>query len=313
MRHNESAFDANWQAFALGGLGVLGFSLTLPATRVATPAFGPVPVGLGRAVLAAGLAVVTLLAAKERLVVPELVPRLLIVVAGVVVGFPLLTTFALRSVESGHAAIVSGLLPAATAGMAVLRAGERPRREYWLSLAVGLAAVLAFAGVQGAGRPRLADGYVLAAVALAGLGYAEGGALAREHGGWRVICWALVLALPLLLPVTAGALIIRPPRDVTVGAALGLLYVSAISMFLAFFAWYSGLALGGVASVGRLQLAQPVLTLGWSAVLLGERVSVVTGVAATVVLASVAVGRNAKVDRGRDGLPAANERKRVHS
>ncbi len=299
MAAKESASVAGWKAqgLVLGGIGVLAFSLTLPATQAADPAFGPVTVGVGRAVIAAALAAIVLRARGAPLLVPALVPRLMIVVAGVVVGFPLLTAFALRNVNSAHAAIVSGLLPAATAGMAVARAGERPRRQYWLALAVGLVAVLVFAVIAGAGAPRLGDLLVLAAVALAGLGYAEGGALARTYGGWRVICWALILALPVLAPATAVAVAQQPPHHVTLGALAGLGYVSAISMFLGFFAWYQGLAQGGVARVGRLQLAQPVLTLGWSALLLGEHLTLATAIAALVVLASVAVGRNARVER----------------
>ncbi|MDQ2729240.1 MAG: DMT family transporter, partial [Actinomycetota bacterium] len=274
MTAKESASVGGWKAQGplLGGVGVVAFSLTLPATQAADPVFGPVTVGVGRAVVAAVLATVVLSGRHERLIVPALVPRLMIVVAGVVVGFPLLTAFALQNVNSAHAAVVSGLLPAATAGMAV-RAGERPRRQYWLALGVGLVAVLAFAAVAGAGRPRLGDILVLGAVALAGAGYAEGGALARTYGGWRVICWALVLALPVVAPATAVAIVVRPPHHVTVGAVAGLGYVSAISMFLGFFAWYQGLARGGVARVGRLQLAQPVLTLAWSALLLGEHIT----------------------------------------
>jgi drug/metabolite transporter (DMT)-like permease len=300
MKYKESASGAGWEArhgFAWGAVGVIAFSGTLPATRVADPVFGSIVVGLGRVVIAAVLAAIVLLARGERLVVPALLPRLAIVVIGVVIGFPLLTTLALQDVSSAHAAVVSGLLPAATAGMAVARAGERPRREYWLALVIGLIAVLGFAAVQGAGRPRLADLLVLAAVVLAGLGYAEGAVLAREYGGWRVICWALLLALPVLLPFTTTAVVLYPPSGITIPATLGLGYVCVISMFLGFFAWYAGLARGGVARIGRLQLAQPVLTLGWSALLLGEHISLVTGIAAVIVLAVVAVGRKARVDQ----------------
>ncbi len=309
MRDKGSASVVGWKApgLLLGGLGVVAFSLTLPATRVADPAFGPITVGVGRAVAAAVLAAIVLRARGEQLIVPALVPRLGIVVAGVVVGFPLLTAFALQDVNSAHAAVVSGLLPAATAGMAVLRAGERPRRAYWLALGVGLAAVVIFAALAGAGRPRLADVLVLAAVGLAGLGYAEGAALAREYGGWRVICWALVLAAPILAPATALALVLHPPQHVTIAALAGLGYVSAISMFLGFFAWYAGLARGGVARVGRLQLVQPVLTLGWSVLLLGEHISIATAIAAVIVLATVTVGRKARVDQTLPAHRAAPE------
>lgn len=276
-----------------GAAGVVAFSLTLPATQVADPAFGPLAVGVGRAALAGMLAVAVLWARREPLIVAALVPRLLLVVVGVVLGFPLLTAYALQNVNSAHAAVVSGLLPVATAGMAVIRAGERPRPRYWIALAVGVATVVAFAVVAGAGRPRMGDLLVLAAVALAGLGYAEGGSLARRYGGWRVICWALILALPVSIPVTLVAVAFHLPDAPSFAAWGGLAYVSGVSMFLGFFAWYEGLARGGVARIGRLQLAQPVLTLGWSALLLGEPLTLPTAVAAVLVLASVAFGRKA--------------------
>jgi drug/metabolite transporter (DMT)-like permease len=143
---------------------------------------------------------------------------------------------------------------------------------------------------------------LLAAIAVAGVGYAEGGILAREYGGWRVICWALILALPLTVPLTVAGAIASPPRHVTATALTGLAYVSIVSMCLGFFAWYQGLASGGVARIGRLQLAQPALTLLWSALLLGEHVSLVTGGAATAVIVVTAIGRNARIDAA--GLPA---------
>ena len=158
--------------------------------------------------------------------------------------------------------------------------------------------VIAFAVVQGGGRLHLADLLLLAAIAIAGVGYAEGGALAREYGGWRVICWAIVLALPVTVPLTAVALIADPPRHVTAGAAAGLAYVGVMSMVIGFFAWYHAMAVGGVARVGRLQIAQPALTLGWSALLLGEHVGWLSAAAAAAVIAATAVGRNARVDVG---------------
>lgn len=240
------------------------------------------------------LAVAVLWARRQPLIVAVLVPRLLLVVVGVVLGFPLLTAYALQNVNSAHAAVVSGLLPVATAGMAVIRAGERPSPRYWIALAVGVATVAAFAVVAGAGRPRMGDILVSVAVALAGLGYAEGGSLARRYGGWRVICWALVLALPLSIPVTVVAVALHVPHDPSVAAWSGVAYVSGVSMFLGFFAWYEGLARGGVAQIGRLQLAQPVLTLGWSALLLGEPLTLPTALAAVLVLGSVAFGRKAR-------------------
>jgi len=291
----------------LGAIGVLCFSMTFPATTAAERSFGPVVVGVGRAVPAAAIAITILLARREPLLPPRhLLPRMLIVAATVGIGFGLLSALALRHVSSVHGAVLTGLIPAATAGMAVLRAGERPRGSYWAALGTGLAVVVGFAIVQGGGELRAADVILLVAIVVAGLGYTEGGVLAREVGGWRVICWALILALPASLPVTAVAAATEPTGPVSAGSVAGLAYVSIFSMCLGFFAWYQGLATGGVARVGRLQLAQPALTLLWSALLLGEHVGWLTGLAAAAVIAVTAVGRNARVDAAARG-PAARE------
>ena len=285
-------------ALLLGCLGVLGFSFTLPATRFADPVFGGWTVAFGRAVCAALLAALILWLTKQPLLPPRRALRpLLTVIGGAVIGFPLLTSLALETVDSAHGAVVTGLIPAATAGAAILLAGERPRRSYWIALCVGLAAVISMPIAQGAGHLRLADLLLLAAVVVTGFGYAQGGVLAREYAGWRVICWALIVALPATVPITIVSIALGPPHAPTAVAVLGLAYLAAISMCLGFFAWYEGLARGGVARIGRLQLAQPVLTIGWSVLLLGERIDVPTAIAALVVLAAVAIGRNARVDR----------------
>jgi drug/metabolite transporter (DMT)-like permease len=297
VNRSTSVLERKAAPLALGSLGVVCFSLTFPATTAAEASFSPVEVGVGRSVIGGLVAIAVLVSRREPLLPPRAAfGRTLIVAGPVGVGFGLLSALALGYVSSVHGAVLTGLIPAATAGVAVWRAGERPRGAYWAALAFGLAAVVAFAIVQGGGRVSLADLLLLAAVGIAGLGYAEGGALARDYGGWRVICWAVILALPVTVPVTAAALIIDPPRHVTAGAAAGLGYVGVVSMVLGFFAWYHAMAVGGVARVGRLQIAQPALTLGWSALLLGEHVSLLSGAAATAVIVAAAAGRNARVD-----------------
>ena len=294
-------------AVAYGALGVLAFSFTLPATRLAVADLDETVVGLGRAVAAAALAAVLLAGRRERLPAARHVPRLAIVALGVVIGFPLFTSLALASVPAAHGAVIVGLIPAATAAMAVLRAHERPSARFWLAVAGGVLAVLAFAATQGAGRPQAGDLLILLAVALGALGYAEGGALAREIGGWRVICWALVLAVPFLAPVVA----LKAAQSGLHGGAeawLGFAYVSVFSMFLGFFAWYRGLARGGVARIGQLQLAQPVLTLLWSAMILGEHFGAGTIAAALCVLACAGITQSVRTaglsDRARLDRPA---------
>lgn len=279
-----------------GFIGVLGFSLTLPATRIAVAELDPTVVGLGRALVAAALAASLLAWTRQPRPARSQLVSLLIVAAGVVVGFPLLSVWVLRHVPASHGAIMLGILPLATAVAGVLRANERPSRAFWVASIAGSATVVGYAVVIGGGGLHIADVSLLGAVVAAALGYAEGGRLARTMGSWQVICWALVLAAPVLLvPVVLA--VQTHGIDASPQAWLGFAYVSVVSMFLGFFAWYRGLALGGVARVGQIQLLQPFLTIGASAVLLGERITTLTIVVACVVAVIVAVGRRAGVQR----------------
>ncbi len=286
------------RAFVWGGLGVLAFSVSLPATRVAVEDLHPAIVGFGRALVAAVLAAALLRWRREPFPDRADVPRVLLTGLGVVIGFPLLSSMALRDLSSAHATVIVGLLPAATAAFAVARGGERPGRGFWFAALAGLVAVLAFAATQGAGGVATADLYVLGAVTLCAFGYAEGATLSRRYGGWQVICWALVLTAPALVPVVAY--FVATEGLAADGAAwLGFAYVSLFSMFLGFFAWYRGLALGGTARIGQIQLAQPVLTLVWAWLLLGERIGSATVGAAVAVLACVALTQRTRVSPAR--------------
>lgn len=289
------------RGFFFGFLGVLAFSFTVPFTRVAVSDLDPTFVGLARALVAAVLAALLLVLTRQRLPERRQWPRLVIVGSGVIIGFPLLTSLALKEMPAADGAVIVGLLPAATAVMAVLRAGERPSRAFWGACAFGLFAVLLFAVSQGTGLvPE--RGHLLALIAIfsCALGYAEGGSLAQEMGGWRVISWSLVIFAPFLAPFVAWSVFTEGGAGLA-GAGLSawacFAYVSVISMFLGFFVWYRGLAEGGVARVGQVQLSQPVLTLVWSALLLGERIGAFTILCALVVLASVAVGQRTRVRR----------------
>jgi drug/metabolite transporter (DMT)-like permease len=278
---------------ALGALGILGFSFSLPATRLAVADLDPWLVAFGRATVAGVLAAAYLALARAPRPTPAQRRSLALVAAGVVVGFPLMTSIALEVQTAAHGAVVIAILPAATAVAAVARAGERPSRRFWLASGAGLAAVLAFVGAQGLAGPQAGDLFLLGAVGLCAIGYAEGGALARDLGGAVTICWALVLALPLSLAVSAIAAL-TAGLHAGPTAWLGFAYVSLVSMFLGFFAWYAGLARGGVARIGQVQLAQPVLTLVWSALLLGEQVGLWTALTALAVLACVAATQRAR-------------------
>ncbi len=278
------------QGWLNGFLGVLIFSGSLPATRLAVHGFDPVFLTVARAAIAGLIAIVLLAALRApRPARADLTP-LAIVALGVVVGFPLLTALALRHITSAHAIVFVGLLPLATAIFGVLRGGERPRAAFWLFSSVGSATVVGFALRNGGGASALGDLLMLAAILACGLGYAEGARLSRRLGGWQVISWALVLSLPLMLPVTVLA---RPGTFAGVDAAAwwSLAYVSLFSMLIGFVFWYRGLALGGIAGVGQLQLLQPffgLLLAGW---LLREAVPVSMLVVTAVVVACVACAR----------------------
>jgi drug/metabolite transporter (DMT)-like permease len=237
-------------------------------------------------VVAAACALLLLLIRRQPLPARRLWLRLAITAAGVVLGFPLLSAIALQSMPSSHAAMVVGLLPAASAILAVVRAGERPSLGFWMASAVGLAAILLFCSVRGVGTLQVADLLLLGAVLSAAVGYTEGTLLARELGAWQVICWALVLSAPIITPVV-GLRLYAVGWAPTTASAAGFAYVSLVSMFLGFFAWYRGLAIGGIARVGQLQLMQPILTLLWSHLLLAETVTPLHITTAIVVLGSV--------------------------
>ena len=264
--------DKTTSGWIHGFIGVAIFAGSLPATRVAVADFSPTFLTCARATIAAvpGLAMLALLR-QPRPGRAEL-PSLALAALGVVVGFPLLTALALQHVTSAHSIVFVGLLPLSTAIFAVLRGGERPRPAFWLFSVLGAALVAGYAAWGSVEVSLAGDLLMLAAIVVCGLGYAEGARLSRSLGGWQVISWALVLSLPIMLP---GALMTMPDGFGHVGtqAWAGLAYVSLFSMLIGFVFWYHGLAQGGIAAVGQLQLLQPFMGLGLAAVLLHERVS----------------------------------------
>ncbi|MDQ0823265.1 drug/metabolite transporter (DMT)-like permease [Arthrobacter sp. V4I6] len=275
-----------------GLLGVAAFSLTIPFTKVAVAGFSPLFIGSARAVMAAVLAALALSLTRQRLPRGVQWTRLAVVAGGIVVGFPLLSSFALTTAPATHGAVVIALLPAATATAAVLRARERPRAAFWIATAIGALAAIAFAFVQSGGFGQLhwADLLLLGAVVAAAVGYAEGGLLARELGAWQTVSWALVLASPLMVILTALSAAQHPPSGTT-AQWTALAYLGVVSMFLGFFAWYHGLAIGPMAQVSQIQLIQPVLSICWAGLLLGEILTWTTiiGGLAVILCAGVAV------------------------
>jgi len=288
----------------LGTLGVVAFSFTLPMTSLALTSFPSLFLGAGRAVVAAAIALVVLALTRTKFPTARQWWRLAVVALGVVVGFPFFTSFALQFVPSSHGAVMIGLLPAATAVAAVIRGRERPSPLFWIASLTGAAAVGVFALLTSGTHsgPSLGDLLLVGAVILAAIGYAEGGMLSREIGSWQTISWALVVALPFMVPV---ALISLPDISATVTpqAWLGFAYISAISMYLGFFAWYRGLAIGPMARISQIQLIQPVLTIAWAALIFGEVISPVVWIAAAAVFVLAGTAVRARVQRSPRSAP----------
>jgi drug/metabolite transporter (DMT)-like permease len=260
-------------------------------------------IGSGRAVVAAVLAAAALLLARQSFPRAGQWMRLAVVAGGIVIGFPLLTSFALTAAPASHAAVVIALLPAATATMAVLRGRERPRWAFWAATAAGALAAIAFAFLQsgGPGQVHWTDLLFFGAVLAAAVGYAEGGLLARELGAWQTISWALVLAAPLMLVLMAVALS-QPQAGPPVQSATpvhwaAFAYLGVVSMFLGFFAWYRGLAIGPMAQVSQVQLAQPVMSICWAALLLGEHLTWATIVGGLAVIACAGMAVRVRLHR----------------
>ncbi|GAB3424869.1 DMT family transporter [Niabella aquatica] len=272
------------QGWLNGLIGVILFSGSLPATRIAVLEFNPLFLTAVRASIAGILALMTLFVFKEKRPARNQVFPLAIVAIGVVVGFPLLSALALQYITSAHSIIFIGILPIATAIFGIIRGGERPRPVFWAFSVAGSLLVAGYAAAQGLTASPLGDILMLGAVILCGLGYAEGAKLTKTLGGWQVISWALILSLPVMLPL-AFVYIPSSFGDVSTGAWAGLAYVSLFSMFIGFIFWYRGLAQGGTATVGQLQLLQPFLGLALAAYLLHEKVYIgMLAVTAGVIL-----------------------------
>ncbi|WP_461156491.1 DMT family transporter [Saccharopolyspora tripterygii] len=286
----EPALSPSRSGLAWGLLGVTAFSFTVPLTRVAVDGLSPLFIGAGRGAVAGLMAFAALLLTRQRLPNRAQWARAAVVAAGVVVGFPFLTSYALAGTPASHGAVVIGMLPAATAVMAVLRGHERPPRTFWIAAGLGAVATVAFAALQGLGGLHLADLLLFGAVVAAAVGYAEGGLLARELGAWQTVSWALVLAAPVMFGLTAVAIEAQPPSATPVQWA-SFAYLAVVSQNLGFLAWYRGLAIGPMTEVSQIQLVQPVMTLLWAALLLAEPLtwSTALGALAVVLFAALSV------------------------
>ncbi|MDQ0594216.1 drug/metabolite transporter (DMT)-like permease [Chryseobacterium ginsenosidimutans] len=286
--------DQALQGWINGFIGVLLFSGSLPATKLAIMEMNPIFVTIARAGIAGILALVVLLIFREKRPGKDHIFPLLLVSLGCVIGFPLLSSLALQHLTSAHSIIFLGMLPLMTALFGVIRGGEKPHPVFWLFSIIGSLLVIGYAVAQGISASPIGDILMLSAVVLCGLGYAEGAKLSKTLGGWQVISWALVLALPLMLPLF---FIYLPENIETVSFQgwFGLAYIALFSMFIGFIFWYKGLAQGGITTVGQLQLLQPFFGLALAAYFLHEPVSLgMLGITVGVILCVAGTKKYAK-------------------
>lgn len=279
------------QGLIIALLGVVGFSFSLPWTVWALEGFSPVLTATGRAVIAGALAVVVLAVRRVPWPQRDQVKPILYTMAGAVFGWPILIALALERTTAAHAAVIAAVMPLVTAVIAVLRTHERVARQFWIAAACGTGALIVFALLRGGaeGGNLVADLLIAGAVVASSWCYVEGATLTRQMPGWQVISWVVVFALPITVPasiiIVATGGVVTP---VTTQAWIGMLLLGVVSVYFAFFAWYRGLAQAGVARGAQTQQLQAPLTLVWSALLLGEVITIGTVIATVVVVACVA-------------------------
>ncbi len=275
----------------LGFLGVLCFGLTLPATRFIIPFFDPIFIGLGRAVIASIAAAIFLIITRPKIPTSKQFFQLIGVASGIVIGFPVLSAWALQTVPASHGGVVLGIMPLATAIVGAIVSNEKPSLSFWLFGVLGSIIVIVYALLQGFGSFQVGDIFLGGAILSAAIGYAVGGKLSKEIGGWQVICWALIISFPFILfPVWIEA----PEVSITslpANVIISFLYLALVSQFFGFFLWNKGLALGGIARVSQTMLFQPFITLFASFFLIKENIGFETIVFSILVFVTVAFGK----------------------
>ncbi len=290
--------DAN-RGLLLGVVGVFLFAVTIPMTRLAMGSGGsvqlaPIFVTAGRAAVAGLLSILYLWFTGAPRPTRCQARMLALTGLGVVFGFPLFLALAVREVDAIHASVISGVLPLATAAVAALALRQRPSLGFWACALLGLALVLAFAWWRGASGFQWADGLLLLAVLSAACGYVSGAGLSKQMSAEQVICWVLVMYLPVTAPL---ALLNLPQHPISAAAWGAFAYVSLFSMWIGFFAWYRALAIGGTVRISQVQVLQPFLSMLLAVPILGEQLDAMTLVLSLAVIAVVWLGKRMPVNQ----------------
>jgi drug/metabolite transporter (DMT)-like permease len=280
----------------IGFIGILIFSLTLPVSKIAVLSFDPYFIAFGRATLAGMVALVYLLYKKEIMPSKADFTKFVVIALGVIYGFPIFTTVAMTEGSSSHGAVILGMMPLATTVIGVIRFKERPSLGFWLVALLGAALVVAYALLKSSGSFTYIDGLLVLGGISAAVGYVEGGELSRKINPRSVISWALVISLPVNIMMSYFTF---NTEYIHAGpmAWTSFIYLSLFSMFIGFFFWYEGLAVGGIARVSQVQLTQPFCTLVVASILLGDALTIMNLVFAFLVVSTVILGKRMLVKR----------------
>lgn len=280
----------------IGFIGILIFSLTLPVSKIAVLSFDPYFIAFGRAFLAGIVALAYLIYKQAQWPQKSDWVKFIIIALGVVFGFPIFTTVAMKEGSSSHGAVILGMMPLATTVIGVIRFKERPSIGFWLVSLLGAALVVVYALLKSSGGITYIDGLLVAGGICACIGYVEGGELSRRMNPRAVISWALVVSLPINV-IASFYLFSSKYWGADALAWTSFIYLSLFPMFLGFFFWYEGLAVGGIARVSQVQLIQPFCTLVAASVLLGDHLTMINMVFAFLVVSTVILSKRMLVKR----------------
>ena len=279
----------------IGFIGIAIFSLTLPFTQMAVNEMSPFFLAFGRASIAGICALILLIFNKSKFPNRVQIKKLIIIVVGVVYGFPIFTSIAMTTLPSSHSGIVLGILPLAMSLFAAIKYKEKPSLSFWLTSIFGTFMVISYTFMDNDGSLMIEDLWLLFAILFAAIGYSEGGILSKEMGSIAVISWALVISLPLNL-FASYVFYETSYATISFQAFMSLMYVGLFSMFIGFFFWYKGIAIGGISRVGQVQLIQPFLTIIGAYFLTNEKITFLNILFALIVLIVIIIGRRTKID-----------------
>ena len=288
-------FSNETKGMLIGFIGIAMFSLTLPFTQMAVKEMNPFFVAFSRATIAGFCALTLLILSKYKFPTKNQIKRLIIIAIGIVYGFPIFTSMAMTTLPSSHSGIVLGILPLTMSVLAAIRYNEKASLAYWITSIIGASLVVTYAFIDNNGFLIKEDLWLLFAILFVSIGYSEGGNLSKEMGSIAVVSWALVITLPINI-IATYFFYETSFSSVSFQALISLSYVGLFSMYIGFFFWYKGIAMGGISRVGQVQLIQPFLTIFAAFFLTNEKITFLNILFALMVLVVIIIGKKTKIE-----------------